>query len=56
MGKAASVYVLFCAFKMFKMIECPANCEIKSYPITGLDKPFGLQEVGTPRMSIQSAL
>jgi hypothetical protein len=25
-----SVYVLFCAFKMFKMIERPADCEIRS--------------------------
>ena len=25
-----SVYVLFCAFKMFKMIECPADCQIRS--------------------------
>jgi hypothetical protein len=29
MRKADSVYVLFCAFKMFKMIECPADCEIR---------------------------
>jgi hypothetical protein len=26
----------------------------KSYPITGLDKPFGLQEAEAPRISIQS--
>jgi hypothetical protein len=25
--KADSVYVLFCAFKMFKMIERPADCD-----------------------------
>jgi hypothetical protein len=30
MRKADSVYVLFCAFKMFKMIEQPADCEIQS--------------------------
>ena len=28
--KADIVYVLFCAFKMFKMIEHPADCEIRS--------------------------
>jgi hypothetical protein len=28
--KADSVYVLFCAFKMLKMIELPADCEIRS--------------------------
>jgi hypothetical protein len=28
--KSDSVYVLFCAFKMFKVIERPANCEIRS--------------------------
>jgi hypothetical protein len=28
--KADSVYVLFCAFKMFKMIMCPTDCEIWS--------------------------
>jgi hypothetical protein len=27
--KADSVYVLFCAFKMFKLIEGPADCEIR---------------------------
>jgi hypothetical protein len=27
--KLDSVYVLFCAFKMFKMIERPADCEIR---------------------------
>jgi hypothetical protein len=27
---ADSVYILFCAFKMFKMIERPADCEIRS--------------------------
>ena len=26
----------------------------KSYPITGLHRPFGLQEVEVPRISIQS--
>jgi hypothetical protein len=30
MRKADSVYVLFCAFKMFKMIERPADCAIRS--------------------------
>jgi hypothetical protein len=30
MRKADSVYILFRAFKMFKMIKCPANCEIWS--------------------------
>jgi hypothetical protein len=30
MRKADSVYVLFSAFKMFKMIERPADCEIRS--------------------------
>jgi hypothetical protein len=29
-GKADSVYILFCAFKMFKMIEHPADCKIRS--------------------------
>jgi hypothetical protein len=28
--KADSVYVLLCAFKMFKMIEHPSDCEIQS--------------------------
>jgi hypothetical protein len=28
----------------------------KSYPITGLDRPLGLQEVEAPRISRQSAL
>jgi hypothetical protein len=28
--KADSVYVLFCEFKMFKVIKCPTNCEIQS--------------------------
>jgi hypothetical protein len=27
--KADGVYVLFCAFEMFKMIERPADCEIR---------------------------
>jgi hypothetical protein len=30
MRKADSVYILFCAFKMFKLIEHPADCEIRS--------------------------
>ena len=28
--KADSVYILFCVFKMFSMIECHANCAIQS--------------------------
>jgi hypothetical protein len=28
--KADSIYILLCAFKMFKMIKSPANCEIWS--------------------------
>jgi hypothetical protein len=28
--KADSVYVLFCAFKMFKTIDCPTECKIQS--------------------------
>jgi hypothetical protein len=28
--KADNVYVLFCAFKIFKMIEHPTDCEIRS--------------------------
>jgi hypothetical protein len=30
MRKAGSVYVLFCVFKRFKMIEHPTDCEIWS--------------------------
>ena len=30
MRRADSVYVMLCAFKMFKMIERPADCEIRS--------------------------
>jgi hypothetical protein len=28
MRKTDSIYILFCAFKMFKMIERPTNCEM----------------------------
>jgi hypothetical protein len=28
--KVDTVYILFCAFKMFKTIEDPANCEIQT--------------------------
>jgi hypothetical protein len=30
MRKAGSVYVMFCAFKMFKMVERTADCAIRS--------------------------
>ena len=30
MRKADSVYIVFCAFKIFKIIKRPANCEIWS--------------------------
>jgi hypothetical protein len=30
MRKADSVYIVFCAFKIFNIIKRPANCKIRS--------------------------